>query len=149
MEKGERRIGFSKRLNLAAWVRAFKCNSVYITHYRSMHIPVLIHTSYTMADKQALIDSGAMDNFMHPQFAQQMGIGAKPLPNPRKIWNIDGTMNKGGFLTHYADVDVQTKGIHKEMRFLLTDLGGEDLILGYLWLATFEPVITLIRPVHG
>ena len=115
MEKGERRRGFSKCLNLAAWVRALKCNSVYITRYRSMRIPVLIHTSYTMADKQALIDSGATDNFMHLQFAQQMGIGTKPLPNPRKIWNIDGTMNKGGFLTHYADVDVQTKGIHKEM----------------------------------
>jgi hypothetical protein len=25
------------------------------------------------------------------------------------------------------------------MRFLVTDLGNEDLILGYPWLATFEP----------
>ena len=25
------------------------------------------------------------------------------------------------------------------MRFLITDLGHEDLILGYPWLATFEP----------
>ena len=25
------------------------------------------------------------------------------------------------------------------MRFLVTDLGHEDLILGYPWLATFEP----------
>jgi hypothetical protein len=25
------------------------------------------------------------------------------------------------------------------MRFLITDLGGEDLVLGYPWLATFEP----------
>src|SRR5258708_3351993 len=71
-----------------------------------------------------------------------MGIGMKELPNPHKIWNINGTMNKGGYLTHYIDLDVQTKGIHKEMRFLLTDLGGEDLILGYPWLATFEPKVT-------
>ena len=28
------------------------------------------------------------------------------------------------------------------MRFLITDLGGEDIILGYPWLATFEPHIT-------
>ena len=27
------------------------------------------------------------------------------------------------------------------MRFLITDLGGEDIILGYPWLATFEPHI--------
>ena len=25
------------------------------------------------------------------------------------------------------------------MKFLVTDLGGEDLILGYPWLSTFEP----------
>src|SRR5260370_29037352 len=95
-----------------------------------------------MADKKALVDSGAHDNFMHAHFAARMGIGTKELPNPRKIWNIDGTMNKGGYLTHYIDLDVQTKGIHKEMRFLLTDLGEEDLILGYPWLMTFEPKVT-------
>ena len=27
------------------------------------------------------------------------------------------------------------------MHFLITDLGGEDIILRYLWLATFEPHI--------
>ena len=27
------------------------------------------------------------------------------------------------------------------MCFLITDLGGEDIILGYPWLATFEPHI--------
>ena len=63
------------------------------------------------------------------------------LSQPRKIWNIDGTPNKGGLLTWYIDLDVQTKGIHKEMRFLITDLGGEDIILRYPWLATFEPHI--------
>ena len=36
---------------------------------------------------------------------------------------------------------MQTKGIHKEMHFLITDLGGEDIILGYPWLAMFEPHI--------
>src|SRR5258708_8123138 len=123
MEKRGRRIGFSKCLNPATWVRALKCNSVYITRYRSMRIPVSIRTSYTMADNKALVDSRATNNFMHPQFAAQMGIGTKELPNPCKIWNIDVPMNKGGYLTHYVDLDVQTKGIHKEMRFLLTDLG--------------------------
>src|SRR5258708_39933801 len=107
-----------------------------------MRIPVSIRTNYSMGDKKALVDSGATDNFMHPHFAKRMGIGTQELPNPRKIWNIDGTMNKGGYLTHYVNLDVQTKGIHKEMRFLLTDLGGEDLILGYPCLATFVPKVT-------
>jgi hypothetical protein len=35
-----------------------------------MHIPVLICTSYFMADKKALVDSGATNNFMNLKFAE-------------------------------------------------------------------------------
>jgi hypothetical protein len=86
---GER--GFSKCLNPTAWVRALRCNTVYITRYRSMRVPVSICTSYFMADRKALVDSGATDNFMHPAFAKKMGLGLRELPNPRKIFNIDNT----------------------------------------------------------
>jgi hypothetical protein len=37
-----------------------------------MRVPVSIRTSYFMADKKALVDSGATDNFMHPAFAQYL-----------------------------------------------------------------------------
>jgi hypothetical protein len=104
-----------------------------------MRIPVSIRTSYFMADKRALVDSGATDNFMHPNFATKMGLGMKELPTPRKIFNIDNTTNKSGKITHYLDLDICTKGIHKEMRFLITDIGSEDILLGYPWLASFEP----------
>jgi hypothetical protein len=90
-----------------------------------MHIPVSIRTSYFMADKQALVDSGATDNFMHAAFAARMGLGLKELPTPKKIFNIDNTTNKSGKITHYLDLDVCTKGIHKEMCFLITDIGSE------------------------
>ena len=68
-----------------------------------------------------------------------MGLGLHPLEQPKKIWNIDDTTNKSGEITHYVDLDVQTKGIHKEMWFLITDIGREDVLLGYPWLATYEP----------
>jgi hypothetical protein len=95
-----------------------------------------------MADKKALIDSGATNNFMNPRFAERMHLGTKNLAEPRRIWNIDRTLNKGGFLTKYIDLDVETKGIHKQMHFLITDLGTEDIIFGYPWLSTFKPKIT-------
>jgi hypothetical protein len=104
-----------------------------------MCIPVSIQTSYFMADKQALVDLGATDNFMHPNFAKRMGLGTKILPNPKKIFNIDNTTNKSGMITHYLDLNVVTKGIHKEMCFLITDIGREEILLGYPWLATFKP----------
>jgi hypothetical protein len=131
--------GFSKCLNPTAWVRALHCNSVYITHYHSMRIPVSICTSYFMADKRVLVDSGATDNFMHPGFVTKMGLGMKELPTPRKIFNIDNTTNKSGKITHYLDLDVCTKGIHKEMCFLITNIGSKDMLLEYPWLASFEP----------
>ena len=37
------------------------------------------------------------------------------------------------------DLSVQTGKKQNKMRFLITDLGHEDLILGYPWLAIFEP----------
>jgi hypothetical protein len=131
--------GFSKRLNPMAWVRALRCNTVYITHYRSMRVPVSIRTSYFMADKKALVDSGATDNFMHPAFAKRMGLGLQKLQTPKKIFNIDNTTNKSGMITHYLDLNVCTNGIYKQMRFLVTDIGNEEVLLGYPWLATFEP----------
>jgi hypothetical protein len=104
-----------------------------------MCVPVSIRTSYLMADKKALVDSGATDNFMHPAFAKRMGLRLRKLPNPKKIYNIDNTSNKSGMITHYLDLNVRTRGIHKEMRFLITDIGHEEILLGYPWLATFEP----------
>jgi hypothetical protein len=122
-----------------AWVRALRCNTVYITHYRSMRVPVSICTSYFMADKKALVDSGVTDNFMHPAFAKRMGLGLQTLPTPKKIFNIDNTTNKSGMITHFLDLNVRTNGTNKEMRFLVTDIGHEEVLLGYPWLATFEP----------
>jgi hypothetical protein len=122
-----------------AWVRALRCNTVYITCYRSMRVPVSIRTSYFMADRKALVDSGATDNFMHPTFAKKMGLGLQELPQPKKILNIDNTTNKSGMIMHFLDLDVCTNGIHKEMRFLVTDIGHEEILLGYPWLATYEP----------
>ena len=71
-----------------------------------------------------------------------MKLGAQKLPQACKIWNIDGYLNKGGLLTNYINLEVQTKNNCKIMHFLVTDLGGEDNILGYPWLAVFEPPIT-------
>jgi hypothetical protein len=70
-----------------------------------------------MANKKALIDSGATNNFIHPRFAERMRLGTKKLTQPQKIWNIDGTQNKGGLLTEYIDLDVQTKHITRKCDF--------------------------------
>ena len=42
-------------------------------------------------------------------------------------------------ISEFVNLSVQTERKTEQMRFLITDLRTEDLILGYPWLATFEP----------
>ena len=92
-----------------------------------------------MADKKALVDSGATHNFIHPGFTNRLGLKMMPLEKPKRIYNIDNTSNKVGSITDSLELKVTTKGIDKVMRFLITDIGNEDLLLSYPWLTTFEP----------
>ncbi|SRR6266702_2295289 len=104
-----------------------------------MRIPISIRTSSAKADIKGLVDSGATNCFLSPTILKRMGLGKKPLEKPQKIWNIDNTENKDGSITHYIDLQVQTHGIHRNMRFLITNIGNKDVVLGYPWLALYEP----------
>src|SRR6266702_1667994 len=107
-----------------------------------MHIPVSIRTSNAMADIKALVDSGATNCFMSENFIRHMKLGKQPLQRPQKIWNIDNTANQAREITHYITLEIQTGGIQKTIQFLVTNIGNEDIILGYPWMATFEPQFT-------
>ncbi len=95
-----------------------------------------------MADIKALIDSGATDCFMSEKFVQRMKLGKRPLQKPWKIWNIDNTANRAGEITHYIILNIQTGRVKKRIRFLITNIGSEDIVLGYPWMAAFEPKFT-------
>jgi hypothetical protein len=70
-----------------------------------------------------------------------MKIGQVPLQKARTIWNIDGTHNKAGSITHYVDLQVRVGTKVQDMKFLVTDIGEDEIILGYPWLAAFQPII--------
>ncbi len=95
-----------------------------------------------MADIKALVDSGATDCFMSEKFIRQMKLGKRPLQKPQKIWNIDNMANQAGKIMHYITLDIQTGGSRKTIQFLVTNIGNEDIILGYPWMAAFKPQFT-------
>ncbi len=49
--------------------------------------------------------------------------------------------NQDGQITHFTDLQVRTGANTKLLRFLLTNLGKDEVILGYPWLTAFEPTI--------
>ena len=61
---------------------------------------------------------------------------------------MDGTANKGGHITHYIDLEFQQNNEWTShiQRFYLADLGTDDLILGYPWMAATQPQLNWNNP---
>ncbi len=106
-----------------------------------MRIPVLFKSAHATAEQEVLIDSGATDNFICKNLLQRLQISYLPLSTPLRIWNVDGTHNQDGEITHFTDLQIRTGADTKLLRFLLTNLGKDKVILGYPWLTAFEPII--------
>jgi Integrase zinc binding domain/Aspartyl protease len=110
-----------------------------------MSIRVFIHTMSKRAETPALLDSGATENFINHQYATHLRLPTKRLEKARKVYNVDGTLNKKGDILFYTDLEVRTGQKYTNMRFFLTDLGPQRLILGYPWFAAVQPRIDWAR----
>ena len=77
-----------------------------------MTLKVFLHSRDQRAETNALLDSGATENFIHADFARRKRLPVKLLPNPRKIINVDGTSNAAGEITHYTDLEI-TQGARR------------------------------------
>ncbi len=115
--------------------------NVFSCKYKSLNIPTIIQSKHIKAEQKVLVDSGATDNFISKQLLKRMKIGKLPLKKPKYIWNIDGTHNKAGSIKEYVDLQVQVGPKKEEMHFLVTQIGEDELVLGYPWLAAFQPKI--------
>ena len=89
----------------------------------------------------AMIDSGADGVFMDRRWAERQGIELGKLGSVIGVKNIDGTFNRDGAISQYAELELQA-GTHSEnLRFLITDLGSDRIILGLPWLRKHNPGI--------
>ena len=106
-----------------------------------MSIRVFLHTSSKRAEASALLDSGATENFINEGYARWLRIPFKRLHTPREVYNVDGTPNKNGWIKFFTDLEVRTGEQRTRMRFFLTELGPQKMILGYPWFAAAQPQI--------
>ena len=110
-----------------------------------MTIKAYVHAASKRAEIETLLDSGATENFISEDLAYQLRLPITRLHQPRPLFNIDGTKNRKGDITRYTDLQIQTGEKRRRMRFFLTDLGHQRLILGYPWFAAMQPQIDWAR----
>jgi hypothetical protein len=125
----------------SAWACLLNVKSVFTSKYKALRIPTLLQSLHARAERQVLVDSGSTDNFISHKLLKRMKIGTLDLIHPHVIWNVDGTHNRSGMIKKFADLQVQCGDNVEQMKFLVTDLGDDEIILGYPWLAAFQPKI--------
>jgi hypothetical protein len=106
-----------------------------------MTIQCFLHSDTKRADAIALLDSGAIENFMNQMYAEWLHLPIKWLEKTRPLYNVNGTKNKAGELQYYTNLSCQTGGQHTKLQFFLSDLGEHKVILGYPWFAAMQPKI--------
>ena len=98
------------------------------------------HTQRFMKTK-ALLDSGANTIYIDKAYAQKMKLPLTPLSNPVPVYNVDRTRNATGSITHCAEIIIQFQEHHEKVTAEVTDLGKNQMILGYTWLLRHNPEI--------
>lgn len=88
---------------------------------------------------EGMVDSGAGGYFVDQNFARNTRLPLQKLTKPLTAYNVDGTQNKKGTITHKTDLIIDIHGRKRRKTFYVTGLGRQKLILGYPWLKEENP----------
>jgi hypothetical protein len=114
---------------------------VYIATNKSIKARVSLYTGGRKAEKEALLDSGATESLINPRLVKQHQLPTKKLPKGRKLFNVDGTTNKQGEITEVVVLTIRCENHFAPHRFLVADIGEDDIILGYPFFEAANPRI--------
>ena len=93
------------------------------------------------AEEWALLDSGATENFIDSKTVIKLRLRTQKLTIQQPVYNVDGSPNLNGAITHAVDLLVKQGNKKERQRFYITNLGKDSFILGYPWFRTFCPTI--------
>jgi hypothetical protein len=70
----------------------------------SMTIPLSVYMWHKKTKTSALLDSGAMHNFIDKRAITSLGLGTRTLSHPLQVNNVDGTINSEGSITQFCNL---------------------------------------------
>jgi len=111
---------------------------------KSIRIPIRFYPESgaqhsSKVETLALLDSGAGGIFIDREYQQRLRIPTEQLPIPIKVHNVDGTLNKKGYITEYVILRLEINGRIGSVMAHVTGLGKQTIILGYPWLQDWNP----------
>ena len=121
-------------------LRALFPDTVYIPKQKYVHAPVKFHSRTIHSDVNALIDSGATENFISPELVEHFWIPTLDV-KPRVIRNVDSTSNQMGKVIKAIILYVRYKGQRTAHTFYVITLGDDHMLLGMPFLAVTNPDI--------
>ena len=115
-----------------------RINAVLTPYTLTRHLRVPLYLNKAETVTHALLDSGAMGNFIHEELVQQLGLVRTPRP-PLPLMDVKGL--KIGKIGFQVKVTIQM-GAHEEDIILdVANIGAHRLILGLPWLQVHNPEI--------
>jgi len=96
---------------------------MYIQKHSAIHIPLLFKG--TQMVEKALLDSGAMENFLDTRTVQRLKLATYALKELRYVYNVDGSNNKAGQITHSCQLELTYGGKNMKQQFFISDLGQD------------------------
>ena len=90
---------------------------------------------------KALIDCGAMAEFINHKFVCACELQMYLVLHPIGLYNADGSPNEIGKITEAIDLVIQYKGHRSPSKFYISSVGHKVIVLGHTWLAEHSPDI--------
>jgi len=109
----------------------------------SIILPIEIGTTDTseVYSVKALLDSGATSNFIDKDFVRTKGISTRSVSRPIPVFNVDGSPNEAGQISEVVDVVLHYKTHSERTLLAVSNLGKQNMILGYTWLKDHNPEV--------
>jgi hypothetical protein len=105
------------------------------------HIDCLLKGRRHTVKTAAMVDSGATALFLDKKLADSQKMWQEPLEHPIHLYNIDGTLNEAGSITHQVSLYLRVGDKEEKHNFYITQITPERVILGLPWLRHCNPSI--------